>query len=158
MSIDIIMVYTLTSLNHYVAEAPNAMAIFDPEMRFLAASRRWLADLGLTQTPVGHSLYEAFPNISDNWKAVHRRCLSGATESVELERFETPDGDARWIRSEARPWTGADGRIGGIVISANDITGRVEAHGKRTTLLIGLPPQSSNSRSPRAARGRPSNA
>ena len=121
------MAHALDSLALFVAAAPNAMAMFDRELRFIAASRRFMADLGLKQPLTDLSLYEAFPEISDNWKAVHRRCLAGAVESVEVERFESPKGGAQWIRWEVRPWMESEGRIGGIVISADDITARVEA-------------------------------
>jgi PAS domain S-box-containing protein len=103
------------------------MAMFDREMRFIAASSRWLDDLGLVKTPLADSLYDVFPKISDEWKAVHRRCLAGAIESVEVERFDAPKGGGQWVRWEVRPWTESGGGIGGIVISAEDITARIEA-------------------------------
>ena len=119
------MVHALDSLFAFVAAAPNAMALFDREMRYLSASPRWLADHGLEQAPVGRSLYEVFPEIGEARKAAHRRCLAGATESCESERFERAGGGEQWVRWEARPWLAQDGAIGGIVVASDDITARV---------------------------------
>ncbi len=114
-------------LKKFVAEAPNDMAMFDREMRYIAASPGWLAVAGRKQTPVGRNLYEDIPGISDAWKAAHQRCLAGATETSKGERFERPGGGALWLRWEARPWREGNGAIGGIVITGEDITANVEA-------------------------------
>ncbi len=84
-------------LYQFIAQAPNAMAIFDNEMRYLGASPRWLSAYGLNGVPLGRSHYEVFPEISDDVKALHRRCLAGATESCELERLRRADGAVRWV-------------------------------------------------------------
>ena len=128
------MVYAVDILQHFVAEAPNAMAMFDCEMRYLAVSPSWLTDHRLKGEAIGRSHYEVLPEISDEWKAVHRRCLAGATERSECDRFERADGRVQWVKWEARPWRNADGTIGGIIIASTDITDRVEGQEKAEDL------------------------
>ncbi|WP_170153127.1 PAS-domain containing protein [Roseiarcus fermentans] len=121
------MVLVSDSLRQFVAQSPKAMAMFDREMRYLAASARWLAFMGLERTPVGRGHYEDYPDGGGIWKGAHRRCLAGAIETSEGERFVRPDGRVRWLSYEICPWRDGDGAIGGLVISGDDVTARIEA-------------------------------
>src|SRR5262249_29021599 len=42
------------------------------------------------------------------------------------ERLQQPNGATAWVRWEIRPWRHADGAIGGITISGEDVTVGVE--------------------------------
>ena len=97
------------------------------EMRYIAASQRWLSDYGLAGSPVGRLHYDVFPEISQDWKAVHRRCLAGASESSEGEPFLRADGRVQWVKWSAWPWRGRGGEVGGVILTSEDITIRKEA-------------------------------
>ena len=65
-------------LQLFVEHAPAGLVMFDREMRYLAASHRWLKmHLLLDRDVIGKSHYEMFPNLPESWKAEHRRALSG---------------------------------------------------------------------------------
>ncbi|RAI39658.1 hypothetical protein CH338_08790 [Rhodoplanes elegans] len=106
-----------------IEAAPVGIAMFDREMRCLAASRRFQEDHGVAgEVLVGRSHYEVFPNIPQRWREAHARCLAGASESCDADRYEVPGGPSIWVRWEIRPWHEPGGAIGGIVLFTEDVT------------------------------------
>jgi PAS domain S-box-containing protein len=127
-------------LQLFIEHAPAALAMFDTEMRYLSVSRRWLSDYGLGERDLtGKFHYDVFPEITAEWREIHRRGLAGEVVRADADRFERADGSVQWIRWEVRPWYDAVGNIGGIVIFADDITGIKNAEEvlRRYELLAG---------------------
>jgi PAS domain S-box-containing protein len=108
-----------------IDHTPAGLAMFDRNMCYLEASQRWCEDYGLGNADIiGKSHYELFPDLAQAWKLVHQRALQGERISADEDRFERFDGVVQWLRWEVRPWHEVDGKIGGIVIFAEDITQR----------------------------------
>lgn len=115
-------------LRLFIEQAPVSMAMFDRDMRYLAVSRRWLADYQIAEPNItGRSHYDVFRQLPDRLREVHRRALAGETLRCDKDEFVLSDGTARWERWEVLPWRLDDGRVGGITIFTDDITGRVLA-------------------------------
>jgi PAS domain S-box-containing protein len=115
-------------LRLFVEHTPAAVAVLDREMRYLLVSERRLRDYGLEgQDLIGRNYYEVFPDVPERWKEVHRRCLAGATERCEEDRFIRPDGQEVWLHWEICPWRDPQGEIGGIIIFSEVITDRRRA-------------------------------
>jgi len=117
-----------TKLRLFIDGAPAAIAMFDTQMRYLAVSRRFIADYQIgnqTQASLlGRSHYEVFPEIPENWRIVHNRVLSGETLSSDEEPFPREDGYIDWVRWEMVPWRLADGTIGGALLFSESTTDR----------------------------------
>ncbi|MEZ6187886.1 MAG: PAS domain-containing protein [Planctomycetota bacterium] len=113
-------------LEQFVHNAPAAIAYFDRDMRYLAASQRWRDDYGLGDAPlVGRSHYDVFPEIGEDWKAGHRQTLAGEPERSAMDRFPRANGVVDWVRFENYPWRDLGGEIAGIVMFTEVITNNV---------------------------------
>jgi diguanylate cyclase (GGDEF)-like protein/PAS domain S-box-containing protein len=111
-------------LRLFVDEAPVAIAMFDREMHYIAASRRWISDYGLNESSLrGRSHYEVFPDLPDHFRARHRQGLAGEVVSSAEERFQRADGRVIWVRWEVRPWYDSSG-VGGTILFTEDISER----------------------------------
>jgi PAS domain S-box-containing protein len=112
----------------FVEHSPAAVALFDREMRYIQASKRWVNDYGLGDRELhGLSHYEVFSEIPEEWKEAHRRGLAGEVLQEEGDRFERADGTVQFLRWQIHPWHEANGQIGGIAIFTEDITARKHA-------------------------------
>ena len=112
----------------FIEASPVAIALFDQDMNYLAASQRWLVDYDLQDRDIlGVSHYEIFPDIPHRWKEIHQRGMEGETVSAEEDPFERLDGTVQWLRWYVQPWYVGEDTIGGIAILTEDITDRKHA-------------------------------
>jgi len=121
-------------LRLFIDQAPVPIAMFDREMRYIAASRRWLSDYGLGDALWrGASHYEMFHDLPRRWLAIHRRALDGEIVTSNEDRFDRADGTVQWLRWEVRPWYHEEEQ-GGIIIFSEDITERKAAEDRTLQL------------------------
>jgi diguanylate cyclase (GGDEF)-like protein/PAS domain S-box-containing protein len=114
-------------LQLFIEHAPAALAMFDREMRYMAASGRWLENVSLTgREIIGHRPDEVH-RVPEPWKEAHRRGLAGETVRAEEDQYKRADGSVRWLRWEVRPWRTGDGGVGGIIMFSEDITQQMQA-------------------------------
>ncbi|MBA4384048.1 MAG: hypothetical protein C0410_04875 [Anaerolinea sp.] len=114
-----------STLKLFVEYAPAAIAMFDRQMKYIAASQRYKLDYRLGEVDlIGRSHYEIFPEISPEIKQIHQRCLSGATEKADQSPFYRTDGSVDWVRWEIHPWY-QKGEIGGIILFSEVITSEI---------------------------------
>ncbi len=114
-------------MRQFVEHTPVPVAMLDTEMRYLVAADRWYSEYDLEQDDLtGMHHYEVFPDLSEEWKQIHRRVLEGETLSSERDRYVRPDGSVQWLRWQMYPWYDDDGEIGGMIVFTEDITARVE--------------------------------
>lgn len=115
-------------LRLFIEHSPASLAMFDTEMRYIATSRRWIIDYNLSQQDIiGKTHYEVFPEIGQEWKDIHQRCLKGAIEKRAEDSFLRLDGNWEWLQWEIRPWHTSSKNIGGIIMFTEVITERKKA-------------------------------
>ncbi len=115
-------------LRAFVRAAPVSMAMFDRQLRYLACSDRWLAEYGRGRHDLsGLSHYELYPDLPQRWHEVHLRALAGQKLGSDRDEWTSPDGTRRFLRWAVVPWRNTGGEVAGLVMSAEDITGAVQA-------------------------------
>jgi PAS domain S-box-containing protein len=103
-------------MRYIIKHDPNAVAVYDRDLRYIAVSDRYLKDYGVSRSDVlGRHHHEVFPETPQRWQDVYQRVLQGATERNDDDSFERPDGSVTYNRWECRPWYTADGDIGGMI-------------------------------------------
>lgn len=112
-------------LKLFIEHTPAAVAMFDLEMKYVAASHCWTTDYKLgDQNIIGRSHYEVFPDIPERWKKIHQRCLKGEVIKCDEDPFPRDSGGMDWLKWEIRPWHDDRGEIGGVVFFTEVITER----------------------------------
>ncbi|MCM4173762.1 PAS domain S-box protein [Arenibacter sp. TNZ] len=120
----------------FIEQAPTAIAMLDKNMHYIAVSQRWITDYKMEgKEVIGHSHYDIFPEIGEDWKANHQKCLNGAIDVCEEAPFPREDGSIQWIYWDVRPWYISEGVIGGLLMHTGDITPFKERERERTRLL-----------------------
>ncbi|WP_159017727.1 PAS domain S-box protein [Algibacter sp. L3A6] len=107
----------------FIEQAPTAIAMLDTNMCYLAASKKWISDYKMEDEEIiGRCHYDLFPEIGDDWKANHQKCLNGAIDVCDEAPFVRLDGTVQWIFWDVRPWYISEGEVGGLIMHTGDIT------------------------------------
>lgn len=107
----------------FIEQAPTAIAMLDNNMKYIAVSQQWIKDYKMEgQQIIGRSHYELFPEIGDDWKANHQKCLQGAIDTCDEAPFKRADGSIQYIYWDVRPWYISKDKIGGLIMHTGDIT------------------------------------
>jgi PAS domain S-box-containing protein len=115
-------------LKSFIEFSPAAIAIFDKDMRYIAASNIWKKDYKLERKNiVGVCHYDIFPESSHRWREFHQRGFAGEVLSNPEDSYIRKNGRVQWFRWEIRPWYETDNKIGGIIMFTEIITERKEA-------------------------------
>ena len=115
---------------------PNAIAVFDTELRYIFASDRYLRDYGIEDWDiVGRQHYEIFPETPQRWREIHRRVLAGEVRGSDRDWLERADGSMTCTRWECRPWYHASGTIAGMITYTEVITERVRAEQQKDLMF-----------------------
>ncbi|MDX1600600.1 MAG: ATP-binding protein [Anaerolineales bacterium] len=115
-------------LTSFVEHSPAPLAMFDGNLRCLAASQRWSQELHLDpKTLIGRAFFDCFPDPAsrEKWEKYLRRCLGGETlisenlaTDAEHHVLKSPDGTVHWLEWELYPWHTEEQQIGGFVMLA----------------------------------------
>ena len=105
----------------FVSELPAAVALFDRDLRYVAASESWISAFGLYRVPLAGRRHDEFRKAGrEALKEVQRHALAG--ETVEDYHLIDDDPEARpWSAIlSARPHRGPDGSIAGVTVGLRE--------------------------------------
>ena len=120
-----------TQLRLFIEQAPVSIAMFDQEMNYMVTSHRWIEEFGLgCGTLAGFNFYQLNLNNTEKWKQIHQQALAGESLQNDGDLWILSDGSKQWLRWSAYPWTDQNGKIGGIIVTCEDITAAHQAEEK----------------------------
>lgn len=123
------------SIARTVLSSPTPAAMFDRDMRYIAANRRWRSEVASgTRRLIGRSHYEVFPSLPERWKWMHRRGLAGERLRSDHDLFAHPSGTVLSVEWTLDPWLEADGSVGGIIITTAALSPEQAALAQRDLL------------------------
>lgn len=110
-------------LQRFFQQLPIAMAMFDLDMTYLAASASWL-DLNQLgqQDLIGRNHDDVMPYLPDEWRKQSRLALDTGALVISENVLPLPDGPTIWVRRTIVPWHDRHGGIGGVIKFFEDIT------------------------------------
>lgn len=110
-------------LQAFVSSAPAAIAMFDTDFNYVAASDKWYADYDLEdQYIIGENHFKVFPNNGQDWEKIFKSAIKGNIEHNDEDLLEKNDGEIKWIKWEVRPWFKKLDTVGGLIMHTEDIT------------------------------------
>lgn len=115
------------SLTKIIAVSPVSLAILDSELKYLAVSNKWISLYHLEdQKLIGKSIFDIFPEMEFHRKKTLTDCLQGIAKDCGSEPIML-NGTIKWFKWEVNPWLDENDKIGGVVISSEDVTHKTNA-------------------------------
>jgi PAS domain S-box-containing protein len=112
----------------FVGQAPMAICMTDTQLALIEVSPKWVAAIGVGRDEtLGRSLYDILPDSEARFGEGWRQCLDGQSISEERVPVILPDRSRRWFQVEVHPWRDGTGAVGGLMITAQDVSEILEA-------------------------------
>jgi PAS domain S-box-containing protein len=91
------------SIYQILANAPYAVAYLNKQLHYVAASKKWISNLLLTEDLAGKSHLDLFPLMGESWKSIYEFALQGKGSSNDAELTRCLNGEIKWLKWEVQP-------------------------------------------------------
>ena len=116
----------------FVAEIPTGVAVFDRELRYIAANPSWADAFGFGVPPAGQRHDELDPRGGALLVGLQRRALTGETAKTSAVIDDNGGGVHRTVT--VRPRRGHDGAVVGVVAALHESTTTTAARARHAGL------------------------
>ncbi|KVV15121.1 response regulator [Flavobacterium sp. TAB 87] len=115
-------------LQSFIRYAPVAVAMFDKQLNYLAASANWAEEISLTEAQlIGKHVFEITTNVAEERRKIYIEALKGKSYKNEDVTIKLPNKEEiQHYTIEVSPWYLSDEVIGGIIVSTKNITESVK--------------------------------
>jgi PAS domain S-box-containing protein len=119
------LIISQQQLKAMIQSLPTPVAMFDSNFHYIAFSSRWSEEWATILSPPkeGEKVSEHFRK---EWLDDMSTALQGKVVSRDDSYIEISPGSDVWLRMLIQPWRDANGKIGGVVMMAENITSRKE--------------------------------
>ncbi|WP_426478686.1 response regulator [Chryseobacterium sp. CBSDS_008] len=114
-------------LQAFVKYVPSTVAMFDKDLNYLSVSRNWKDEFQMNDIRlIGENMFKISPNVPDERLKIYKDALAGKAYKNEDMAIEVPGkGIIQHYSIEVTPWYLSNNIIGGIIVSAQNITASV---------------------------------
>ncbi|PXW18022.1 PAS domain S-box-containing protein [Chryseobacterium sp. CBTAP 102] len=115
-------------LQSFVTYVPSTVAMFDKDLNYVSVSRSWKEEFQMNDIRlIGENMFKISPNVPDERLKIYQNALAGKAYKNEDMAIEVPGkGIIQHYSVEVTPWYLSNNVIGGIIVSAQNITGSVK--------------------------------
>lgn len=115
-------------LQSFVKYVPSTVAMFDKDLNYLSVSRSWKDEFQMNDIRIiGENIFKISPNVPDERIKIYQDALAGKAYKNEDMAIEVPGkGIIQHYSVEVTPWYLSSNIIGGIIVSAQNITASVK--------------------------------
>ncbi|WP_304343230.1 PAS domain S-box protein [Chryseobacterium koreense] len=117
-------------LQSFVSDVPNAVAMFDRDLNYLTVSKNWKDEFSMNGMElIGRHIFEVSPNAPEERKKIYLDALKGkAHKDEDLTIYVPNKEEPQHYHLEVSPWYLSERVVGGIIVSAQNMTEVVNAH------------------------------
>ncbi|WP_126650711.1 response regulator [Chryseobacterium aureum] len=114
-------------LQSFVTYVPATVAMFDKDLNYLSVSTSWKDEFQMNDIRlIGENMFKISPNVPDERIKIYQNALAGIAYKNEDMAIEIPGrGVIQHYSIEVTPWYLSSNTIGGIIVSAQNITASV---------------------------------
>ena len=114
-----------TYIKSFISDAPVAIAALDQNFCFIEYSHLWTTEFRIDDGDLeGKHIFDFVPDTSEEVKKALEFCLKGNSFTMEEQKFNIEERSIQWLQWKINPWKKADGVIGGLILTVEDITKR----------------------------------
>ncbi|PTT36188.1 histidine kinase [Chryseobacterium sp. HMWF028] len=114
-------------LQSFVTYVPATVAMFDKDLNYLSVSSSWKEEFQMNDIRlIGENMFKISPNVPDERIKIYQDALAGKAYKNEDMMIEVPGkGIIQHYNVEVTPWYLSNHILGGIIVSAQNITASV---------------------------------
>ncbi|MGX5684276.1 response regulator [Chryseobacterium cucumeris] len=114
-------------LQSFVKYVPATVAMFDKDLNYVSVSRSWKDEFQMNDIRlIGENMFKISPNVPDERLKIYQDALAGKAYKNEDMAIEIPGKEIiQHYSVEVTPWYLSNNVIGGIIVSAQNITASV---------------------------------
>ncbi|CAM2948368.1 histidine kinase [Chryseobacterium flavum] len=117
-------------LQSFVTYVPTAVAMFDKDLNYLSVSSSWKNEFQMNNIElIGQNMLTISPDVPNERMTIYKNALEGTAYKNEDMAIEVAGKqEVQHYNLEVTPWYLSDDIIGGIIISAQNITNSVRTN------------------------------